>query len=116
MQWYDGDVATWAGKLLPGTVGSLLALGWVDATWPRKVFMGIGGAALSFFVAPAAAAAAGTNEGLAGFLLGLFGMAVVDKIFKTWDRLDLSQFFIDVGRKWFGLGPAEPKKAPTDEQ
>lgn len=112
----DGDIAVWAGKLLPGAAGSLLALTWMQGTWKRKVPMFLGGFALSFFASPSAAAWAGTNMGLAGFLLGLFGMAVVDKIFTTWDRLDLSQFFIDVGRKWFGLSPIEPKKAPTNDQ
>lgn len=107
MQWFDGDTAEWVGKALPGAVGSLIALAWMKAPWPRKVVMWASGAALSYFAASSAATWANTNEGLAGFLLGLFGMAVVDKVFKTWESFDATALLGEALRKLLRLGPAK---------
>lgn len=76
-------------KHAAGPVGAATALLWIKDTWPRKLVMMLGGAALSLYAAPDVAAWSGLQQGLAGFLLGLFGMAGVAKVFSTWEALDL---------------------------
>jgi hypothetical protein len=47
------------------------------------------------------------DEGFAGFLVGLFGMSVVKKIFDLWTSFDLSSILSDWIRKVLGLPPKE---------
>ena len=90
-------------KFVAGPAGSLFALLWLKGTWPRKVAMFIGGWALSFYGAPGVATWLGFSEGFAGFLLGLFGMAIVDKMFEAWDVMDLGTILKDWLRKRLGV-------------
>jgi hypothetical protein len=36
-------------KVIPGTVGALVALGWIKGTWPQRVTALIGGAGASYY-------------------------------------------------------------------
>jgi len=83
------DIPPDLGKHVAGPLGALSALLWVKDTWPRKIGMVLAGVALSYYATPAVAAWANLQQGLAGYLLGLFGMAAVSKLFATWDALDL---------------------------
>lgn len=65
--------------------------------------MFIAGWACSIFGAPHAASWLGFSEGFAGFLLGLFGMAIVDKIFETWKALELGKILSAWIRKLLNL-------------
>jgi hypothetical protein len=86
-----------------GTAGSLTAMLWIKDTLARKAGMLLGGAALSYYGSPALAAWLGLQVGLCGFLLGLFGMAVVNKIMVTWEVLDLSDMVTKALRKLLRL-------------
>ena len=90
------DIPPEIGKHFAGPLGSLFALLWIHGTWPRKAAMFAGGVALSFYAAPALSEAYSFSEGFAGFLLGLFGMAAVDKVFAIWQTLELGIIF----KKW----------------
>jgi hypothetical protein len=92
-------------KLLPGAIGSLGALLWIKGTWPRRIAMVALGSSASFYGAPHIAGMFGMGEGLAGFLLGLFGMSVVDSIFKTWQELGLTAILREFIRTRLGLSP-----------
>lgn len=80
------DIAKHAAGPL-GAVTALLFMGGVP--WPRRIGMVAAGSVLAYYGAPGVAAYAGLPDGLAGYLLGLFGMAAVSKVYATWDALEL---------------------------
>lgn len=78
-------IAAPATKAVAGFFGALVSLKFLkDASGWERFFMVLGGTCLSFFVAPHLAKGIGWTdaEGLVGFLLGLFGMALVAKIYE----------------------------------
>lgn len=69
-------------------------MGFVKGTVLARIFMAISGALLSFYCSPWVSEQTGFPEGGTGFLLGLFGMAVVSKLWEsmsTWQVEDLWQ-------------------------
>ena len=92
-------------KVLPGVIGSAGALLWIKAPWPRRVAMLALGSAASYYGGAHIAGLFGMGEGLAGFLVGLFGMSVVDSIFKTWAELGLTSIVREWIRARLGLSP-----------
>lgn len=93
-------------KLIAGIAGALVSLNFVQGTWPERVIMAIGGAALSYFASNNLATWLNVPEalGLVGFLIGLFGMAIVAKFYEVLQMLDAKQIAADVWatvkRKW----------------
>lgn len=93
-------------KLIAGVAGAVVSLNFVQGTWPERIIMAIGGAALSYFASNNLAVWMGVPEalGLVGFLIGLFGMAIVAKIYEVLQMLDAKQIASDVWasvkRKW----------------
>lgn len=84
-------------KHAAGPAGALSALLFMSGVpWPRRIGMVAAGSLLAYYGTSTVAAFAGLPEGLAGYLLGLFGMAAVAKVFGTWDALDLGAIL----RKW----------------
>lgn len=77
-------------KHAAGPLGALSAMFFMKGPWLQRLSMLIPGGALSFYAAAPLASYAHMPEGLAGFLLGLFGMAAVGKIFDTWENLQLA--------------------------
>lgn len=94
-------------NLMPGVIGSIGALLWINGTWPRRIAMVGLGSAASYYGAPHIATMFGMGEGLAGFLVGLFGMSVVDSIFRTWQGLGLTSLVREFIRARMGLPPRE---------
>lgn len=94
-------------KLLPGVIGSIGAMLWINAPWHRRVSMVALGSAASYYGAQHLATRLGMDEGLSGFLVGLFGMSVVDSVFKTWADMGLSIMVRDWLRARLGLPPKE---------
>lgn len=68
---------------LAGVGGALVSLKFINGTWPERLVMAFGGSLLSLYATPWAAVKTGLPEGLCGFLLGLFGMAICAKIWET---------------------------------
>lgn len=62
-------------------MGSLLALLFTDAVWPRKIAYFLGGWAVSKLFGTAVQDIIGVNIELARALTALFGLAIVEKIF-----------------------------------
>lgn len=93
-------------KLIAGVAGAVVSLRFVQGTWPERTIMAIGGAALSYFASDNVAAWLNVPQalGLVGFLIGLFGMAIVAKVYEVVQLLDAKQISIDlwetVKRKW----------------
>lgn len=74
-----------AGKLA-GLAGAVVSMRFLQGSWPSRISMAIGGALFSYYAAPFLAKFTGLPEGLAGFLLGLFGMAVASRI---WEGIEV---------------------------
>jgi len=83
------DIPPDLGKHIAGPLGAVSALLWIKDTWPRRIGMVLAGSALSYYATPGVSEWATLQPGLTGYLLGLFGMAAVSKMFTTWDALDL---------------------------
>jgi len=68
----------------PGTAGAALSYFFTTGDPGRRVVMAIGGAVMSYYAAKPAAAWLGSVDlvGLAGFVFGLFGMAVAAKVYE----------------------------------
>lgn len=75
----DFDVV--AAKLA-GVAGALVSMRFLQGTWPQRVSTAICGALISFYAAPYVAARVGIPEGLSGFLMGLFGMAIASRLWE----------------------------------
>jgi hypothetical protein len=109
----DTNIPPEVQKLLPGLIGSMGALLWIKGTWPRRLALFVLGSAASFYGAPLAATKFGMGEGLAGFLVGLFGMSIVDSLFKAWQDHDIGGTLNEWFRKMLGLEP-RPSQPPKE--
>ncbi len=97
-------------KLGAGIVGAGVSLKWMQGTPIERAGMAIGGAALSYYGTTPAAAWLNVKdaEGLIGFFIGLFGMAIVAKLYEIILQIDAKQAAVDlwegvkawVKRKW----------------
>ncbi len=93
-------------KIISGVIGALVSLNFVRGTWYAKCLMALGGSCLSYFGAcPVTKWLDIANiEGLVGFIIGLFGMAVVSKIYELIQVIDAKQavgLLLDwLARKW----------------
>lgn len=93
-------------KLVAGVVGSVASLRFVQGSLIERLSMAVGGASLSYYAATPVAVWAGSKdaEGLAGFLIGLFGMAIVAKLYEMILVMDAKQLASDAWeaflRKW----------------
>ena len=82
------------GKIIAGGAGAFVSLRFVQGKWYEKVIMVVGGTLLSVFAAgPTARYLHMTDaEGLCGFVIGLFGMAVVAKVYETIQAVETQKF------------------------
>jgi hypothetical protein len=93
-------------KLVAGLAGAVVSLRFVQGTWMERTLMAVGGAAMSYLGTTPLAEwlQAPKAEGVIGFFIGLFGMAIVAKIYEVVQLLDAKQIAADVWatikRKW----------------
>jgi hypothetical protein len=80
-------------KLAAGLVGSVVSLKFIQGTYIERGLMCLGGSALSFYGTTPANVWVGipNAEGLIGFMIGLFGMAIVAKCYEVVQVLDARQ-------------------------
>lgn len=73
------------GKLIAGILGAFVSLRFVQGSTTERLTMAAGGAAFSYYATGPAAAwlGIGQAEGLVGFLIGLFGMAIAAKVYEA---------------------------------
>jgi len=67
---------------LAGVAGALVSMRFLQGTWPQRISTAICGALISFYAAPYISIRVGIPEGLSGFLLGLFGMAIASRLWE----------------------------------
>jgi len=96
-----------------GPLGALTAMLFMKGTpLPRKLAMAAAGGVASYYGAPTLAAIyPQISPGLAGYLLGLFGLAVVAKLFATWEALDIGRLMRKRIASWLGVADDE---APSE--
>lgn len=92
----------------PGVLGSLVALPFLRGPWPVRLAMVLGGVVLSFYGSRPAAGWFDMQDaqGLVGFLIGLFGMALVAKVYEgiaAFNAGELGVAFKDWVRKRLGV-------------
>lgn len=93
-------------KLFAGLAGSIVSLKFVQGTYVERGLMCVGGAALSYYATTPVSMWVGlpNTEGLVGFMIGLFGMAVVAKLYEVVQLLDSKKIAEDawewIKRKW----------------
>lgn len=98
-----------ASKLGASFSGSLVALRWLPGGFLLKLQMLLAGTALSWYATEPVAHWAGMNVGTTGFFLGVFGMALVAKIFELIAATQIADIFVEWARKFLGL-PAKTTK------
>lgn len=93
-------------KLAAGIAGAVVSLRFVQGSYFERVTMALGGAALSYFGTTPLSdwLAAPKAEGVIGFFIGLFGMAIVAKVYEVIQLIDAKQAAVDIWtaakRKW----------------
>jgi hypothetical protein len=95
-------------KLLASIGGALVSMNFVKGTWMERLAMVASGAALSYYSTEPIAdwVNMAEAEGLVGFLVGLFGMAIVARVYEAIQALDVKQMASDLWKgvlKRFGL-------------
>lgn len=96
------------GRLVPGALGSLFSMFMTKDSYPRKISTFFGGVAASYYATPYGVKVTGFDTGLMGFLLGFFGMAIIQSCFEGWKKFDVSIILRDGARQVLRL-PAIPK-------
>lgn len=96
----EPDIST--AKLVAGIAGAVVSLRFVHGTFLERISMCIGGAALSYYATTPVAAWVGAPdaEGLVGFLIGLFGMAVMAKVYESIQATSAGDIIEAIKRKW----------------
>lgn len=92
----DANFDLLAAKL-SGVAGALLSLNFIKGTWPERFAMGFGGAIISLYATPYVSSKTGLPDGLTGFLVGMFGMAITAKV---WEAIQITP----IGELWKNLG------------
>jgi len=77
-------------KLIAGAAGAFVSLRFIQGTKTEKGIMAIGGSAMSYFGTTPTTdyLHMASAEGLIGFLIGLFGMAIVSKLYEVIQVID----------------------------
>lgn len=97
-----------ASKLGASFTGSLVSLTWLPGGCWLKVQMLLAGTALSWYATDPIAGWAKMNVGTTGFFLGVFGMALVAKVFEIIQKIEIVNTFSEWARKAIGL-PQKPR-------
>lgn len=101
------DIDTALTKLA-GVAGACFSLAFLKGTWPERMVMAVGGSLLSYYATPAAALRSGLPDGLTGFLLGLFGMAICAKFWEMIQATPIAELWQAGIAKVFGTkGPSK---------
>lgn len=90
-------------KIFPGLAGSAGAMMWLQGTWRRKFGLFAFGVLLAWYIPAWLSRETGIPEGVAGLMVGLFGMAIIDKMFSFWFEFDITSILKDWIRKKLGI-------------
>lgn len=84
-------------KLIAGVAGAFVSLRFVQGSLLERGTMASGGAVMSYYATTPVHAWLGmvNGEGLVGFLIGLFGMAIISKVYEAIHALDAPKMAAD---------------------
>jgi hypothetical protein len=102
------DIPPEASKVVPGMLGAISAVVLMRENLIRGIAMVAPAAAMSWYGSDFLATKVGMPVGLAGYLLGMFGMAGAAKLLETWEKFDLGGILGSFVRKVLGL-PEKPE-------
>ena len=68
---------------LAGVAGAMVSMKFINGIWPERLSLGASGAVLAYFASPWVSEQLSMPEGLTGFLVGFFGMAIASKAWET---------------------------------
>ncbi|CAB3918736.1 hypothetical protein [Achromobacter mucicolens] len=78
IQDFDALAAKFAGLL-----GAAVSMRYLHGSWPARLSMAVSGSLVAYYASPYLSLMLGIPEGLAGFLTGMFGMAVVSRAWEA---------------------------------
>jgi hypothetical protein len=99
------DMHPEVAKAVPGVLGSLSAVLLMRADWKTGAAIVLPGSALAYYGGTWVGNLVGMPDTLAGYLVGLGGMAFMAKVIETWQKFNLGRILNDTLRKWLGLPP-----------
>lgn len=82
-------------KAAPGFIGALIAAMWSKEAPARSAALVVAGAATAYFVGDWLSRSLGVPGTVAGFFVGLYGIAVVNKGFEALQTFPLGQILTD---------------------
>lgn len=80
------DFDVFAAKFA-GVLGAVVSIRYLQGSWKARISMAISGSLGAYYAAPYLSAVLEMPEGLMGFLVGMFGMAVVSR---AWDAVQMA--------------------------
>lgn len=89
------DFDAWASKLA-GLAGSLVSMRYLTGSWPQKISAVVSGTITALYAAPWVAEKLSMPAELTGFLVGLFGVAIVQR---AWEAIQTAP----LGAVWQAL-------------
>lgn len=97
------DITTALARFWPAFFGAVLALKWLNGSWTAKFTMIVGGFGTAIIVGPWLIHLTGIPEPVIYMSTGLFGITIVDGMFRAWNDLALGVLIRDVIRHKLGL-------------
>lgn len=98
-------------KVIPAALGAMVSLRFVQGTLAERALMAAGGVSLAYYATPVSSEflRLGTSEGvgLVGFVIGLFGMVLVAKVYEAVQGIDakaVATDLVDALKKRLGIG------------
>jgi hypothetical protein len=101
------DMHPEVAKAVPGVLGSISAVLLMRADWKTSAAIVLPGSALAYYGGAWVGNLVGMPETLAGYLVGLGGMAFMAKVIETWNKFDLGDILGSWVRKVLGLPQRE---------
>ena len=87
-------------KHAPGILGSLTAVFLLKDTWPRRGLLFFAGWASAHFIAPMVAKYLSIDAEVAGFIVGVFSMAIVAKSFEVVEAIQPKDLVDRLLKRW----------------
>lgn len=74
-----------------GFLGAFFSLRRMGGTPAQKLMLFLGGGTGSYYAAPYVSHLLGLPEGLSGFLIGMFGMSIIEKVLEAIEQTSLTE-------------------------
>lgn len=93
-------VANLLSSWIPSVIGSAGALLWLDGSYKRRIGLFVLGAFLGVYAGRYISQVYGFPDEMSAFVIGLFGMSIADKLFKTIEQTNLSEIILTFFRRF----------------